>query len=122
MLELGLIGFAQPWLLAALVALPALWWLLRLTPPPPRRIQFPAIALLMGLAAKEESAARMPWWLLALRILIAALVILALAEPVFAPQQVLRGNGPVVIVVDNGWAPAAAWDSRKTALNNLLDA
>lgn len=121
MLELGLIGFAQPWLLGALVALPALWWLLRLTPPPPRRVQFPAISLLMGLIAKEESAARMPWWLLALRILIAALVILALAEPVFAPQQVLRGNGPVVIVVDNGWGPAAAWDSRKTALNNLLD-
>jgi hypothetical protein len=121
MLELGLIGFAQPWLLAGLLVLPALWWLMRLTPPPPRRVSFPAISLLIGLVAKEESAARMPWWLLVLRLLIAALVILALAEPVLAPQQVLRGGGPVVIVVDNGWAPAAEWDHRKSALSNLLD-
>ena len=67
MLELGLIGVAQPWVLAALLALPGLWWLLRLIPPPPRRERFPAIALLSGLVAREESSARMPWWLLALR-------------------------------------------------------
>ncbi len=121
MLELGVIGFAQPWLLAGLLALPALWWLMRLTPPTPRRVQFPAIGLLMDLVAKEESAARMPWWLLVLRLLLAALVIFALAGPVLSPQQALRGNGPLVIVVDNGWAPAAEWDSRKAALSNLLD-
>ena len=121
MLELGLIGFAQPWLLAGLLILPGLWWLLRLTPPPPRLVRFPAIALLMGLAAKEESAARMPWWLLLLRLLLAALVILALAEPVLAPQHMVRGSGPLLIVVDNGWAPGSDWEKRRTALNNLLE-
>jgi hypothetical protein len=121
MLELGLIGFAQPWLLAGLLILPGLWWLLRLTPPPPRQVRFPAIALLIGLAAKEESAARMPWWLLLLRLVLAALVILALAEPVLAPQHMVRGNGPLLIVVDNGWAPGSDWEKRRTALNNLLE-
>ncbi len=121
MLELGLIGFAQPWLLVGLLLLPGLWWLLRLTPPPPRRISFPALALLIGLTAREESAARMPWWLLALRMLLAALVILALAEPVLAPQQAVRGSGPLLVVVDDGWAPGAGWGKRKTALDNLLD-
>ncbi|HKK30268.1 MAG TPA: BatA domain-containing protein, partial [Alphaproteobacteria bacterium] len=122
MLEIGLLGFAQPWLLAGLLALPALWWLLRLTPPPPRRVRFPAISLLLGLAAKEESAARMPWWLLALRMVIAALVILALAEPILAPQKMLKGeDGPIVVVVDNGWAAGPAWDERQATLGNLLD-
>lgn len=122
MLEIGgLIGFAQPWVLAALLALPGLWWLLRLIPPPPRRQAFPAIALLAGLLAREESAARMPWWLLALRLLLAALVILALADPVLAPQQRLQGNGPVVIVVDNSWASATNWPARQRALADILD-
>ncbi|MCB9929182.1 MAG: DUF4159 domain-containing protein [Alphaproteobacteria bacterium] len=122
MLDLGLIGFAQPWVLAVLLALPALWWLLRLVPPPPRRERFPAIALLAGLVAREDSSARMPWWLLALRLLLAALVILALADPVFAPQKGLQGKGPLLIVVDNGWASAADWPARERALANLLDA
>jgi hypothetical protein len=30
------LAFTAPMVLAALVALPALYWLLRLTPPPPR--------------------------------------------------------------------------------------
>ena len=42
MLTLGPIAFAAPWLLAGLAALPVLWWLLRVTPPAPKRIRFPA--------------------------------------------------------------------------------
>src|SRR6266513_2238801 len=34
MLALGSLAFASPWLLAALAALPVIWWLLRVTPPP----------------------------------------------------------------------------------------
>ena len=41
MLNLGLLGFTQPWLLLGLVSLPALWLLLRVTPPAPRRVAFP---------------------------------------------------------------------------------
>jgi len=37
MLSFGALAFLNPWLLAALAALPALWWLLRATPPAPRR-------------------------------------------------------------------------------------
>ncbi len=74
--------FATPWVLAALVLLPVLWWLLRATPPAPRAQSFPAIRLLAGLRPKEETPARTPWWLLALRLAAAALVILGLARPV----------------------------------------
>jgi hypothetical protein len=121
MLDLfGLIGFAQPWILLAFVALPGLWWLLRMLPPPPRRERFPAIALLAGLLDREDSAARMPWWLLALRLLLTAMVILALADPVLSPQQRLQGRGPVLIVVDNGWATATDWPDRQRVLAGLL--
>jgi len=48
MLGLSSLSFAAPWLLAALLALPVIWWLLRVTPPTPRRERFPAIAFLFG--------------------------------------------------------------------------
>ncbi|WP_199445689.1 BatA domain-containing protein, partial [Acidisphaera rubrifaciens] len=47
--------FAAPWVLLTLPALPLLWWLLRITPPEPRRQSFPAIRLLVGLEASEET-------------------------------------------------------------------
>src|SRR6516165_6393247 len=57
MLALGSLAFASPWLLVALAALPIIWWLLRVTPPAPRRIAFPAIRLLIGLVPREETTA-----------------------------------------------------------------
>ena len=35
------LGFAQPLVLLGLLSLPVLWWLLRLIPPSPRRVDFP---------------------------------------------------------------------------------
>jgi hypothetical protein len=49
MLDLGLLGLTNPWLLTALLSLPALWWLLRVIPPAPRRLRFPTIRFLLGL-------------------------------------------------------------------------
>jgi len=120
MLNLGLIAFAQPWLLLALAGLPLLWLLLRLTPPAPRRMVFPAIRLLAGLKAPEETPARTPWWLLLLRLLIVTLIILALAQPLLNPAAQLAGNGPLVLVVDDGWSAARFWPARQGAAANLL--
>ena len=113
--------FAAPWVLLALPALPLLWWLLRVTPPAPRSELFPAIRLLMGLHAREETPARTPWWLLLLRMVAATLVILALARPVLDAGSTLAGSGPVLLVVDNGWASAGDWPRRMQAANTLLD-
>jgi hypothetical protein len=113
--------FAAPWILLALPALPLLWWLLRVTPPTPRREMFPAIRLLLGLTATEETSAHTPWWLLALRILAAALVIVGLARPVLNAAGQLPGHGPVLLVVDNGWASAADWPMRLQAADASLD-
>ena len=64
------LAFAAPAVLVALVGLGALYYLLRVTPPPPRRVPFPPLRLLIGLAARETEPARTPWPILALRLAI----------------------------------------------------
>ena len=113
MMTIGAIGFLQPWVLAALAALPAIWWLLRLTPPSPQVVVFPPTRLLKDLKSTEETPAHSPWWLTTLRMLLAALLIFALARPVLNPErETVAGSGPLLLVVDNGWASAAHWAER----------
>ena len=122
MMTVGMIGFLQPWVLAALAALPAIWWLLRLTPPSPQLVVFPPTRLLKDLKTTEETPAHSPWWLTALRMLLAALIILALARPVLNPdRQSFAGSGPLLIVIDNGWASAAHWAERREAIEGAID-
>jgi hypothetical protein len=120
MLTLGSLAFAAPWLLLALAALPIVWWLLRVTPPAPRRMPFPAIRLLLGLVPREETPARTPWWLILLRTVLAALIIVALAHPLLNPRSTLPGSGPLILVVDDGWAAAHDWTKRQAAAVDLL--
>ena len=121
MLSLGPIAFAAPWLLLALPVLPVLWWLLRVTPPAPRRLAFPALRLLRDLPVAEETPSRTPWWLLLLRLVAAALLILGLARPVWGPAGGLAGEGPLLLVVDDGWAAAADWPARMAAARAALE-
>ena len=106
MLAIGSLAFLNPWLLLGLIALPALWYILRATPPAPARISFPGVRLLLGLEDPEKTPDRTPWWLLLLRMAIAAAAILAFADPVLNPKEGLRGEGPVLVVMDGGWASA----------------
>jgi hypothetical protein len=121
MWNLGFIAFASPWVLTALAALPLLWLLLRVIPPAPRRIRFPALALLLGLKQREETPRSTPWWLILLRLTIAALVILALARPLINPTGEIPGSGPLVLAVDDGWAAARFWQQRQSAAFDLVD-
>jgi hypothetical protein len=58
---------------------------------------------------------------MALRLLAAGLVIVALAGPVLDAGRALPGTGPVLLVVDNGWASAADWSRRMQAAGSVLD-
>jgi hypothetical protein len=118
---LATLAFTAPWALAGLAVLPVLWWLLRVTPPAPRTESFPAIRLLAGLVAQHETPARTPPWLLALRTLAAGLVILALSGPVLDAGGSLPGRGPVLLVIDDGWAAAPDWPRRMQAAGSVLD-
>jgi Domain of unknown function (DUF4159)/Aerotolerance regulator N-terminal len=115
------LSFAEPILLLGLLSLPVLWWLLRVMPPRPRRIEFPPTRLLFDIAPKEETPSRTPWWLTALRLLAAALIILAAAGPIWNPQTGVAGSrAPLVILLDDGWSAAASWDTRIKAADELI--
>ncbi len=114
--------FAAPLILGALIVLPLIWYLLRLTPPRPQREVFPPTRILQELDPREETPAQSPWWLTLLRLLMAGLVILALSEPVWnAPDRKLTGDGTVAIVLDDGWTSARQWDARIAAAEALVD-
>jgi hypothetical protein len=121
MLALGPIAFVAPWMLTALVLLPALWWLLRVTPPSSRRIRFPAVRMLLGLESPEETPSKTPLWLVLLRLTATSLLILALAHPLLNPSSDYTGTGPMILVVDDGWAAARDWPARQNATKQLLD-
>jgi Domain of unknown function (DUF4159)/Aerotolerance regulator N-terminal len=115
------LSFAEPLLLLGLLSLPALWWLLRVMPPRPRRIEFPPTRLLFDIAPKEETPSRTPWWLTALRLSAAALIILAAAGPTWNPQTGAGGSkAPLVVLLDDGWSAAASWDIRIKAADELI--
>ncbi|SFV28045.1 DUF4159 domain-containing protein [Hyphomicrobium facile] len=121
-MSLGPLAFLNPWLLAALVTLPVIYWLLRAVPPRPTQVEFPPTRILVGLENDEKTAEKTPWWLTLIRLIAATLVILALAEPILNPSKGsnLGGTGPVVAFVDNGWAAASRWPERANMLERVI--
>lgn len=123
MLILGPLGFTAPWLLVALAALPVLWVILRAMPPMPRVIVFPGVSLLRGLIDRDPVARRTPWWLLLLRLAAVAAVILGFAGPVWKPDPAAAGrNGPLLVVIDAGWAAAPGWQAAQSRATAALEA
>ncbi|APZ52391.1 DUF4159 domain-containing protein [Salipiger abyssi] len=123
MTVLGPLGFTAPWLLLGLIALPVLWVILRAVPPAPIRRMFPGVVLLLGLKDEEQVTDRTPWWLLLMRMLAVAAVIIGLAGPVLNPQDEAgdsAGSGPLLVVMDASWSSASDWRARLEALDTLL--
>ena len=118
---IGPLGFTAPLVLWALLALPLLWWLLRAVPPAPVRRRFPGVALLLGLKDDDAETDRTPWWLLLLRMVAMAALILAFAGPVLNPVQRAAGNGPLLVLVDGSWADARDWPRRQERIAAALD-
>lgn len=115
------LSFGYPLALIGLLALPVIWWLLRMTPPKPREEIFPPLRILANILKREETPHQSPLWLTLLRLLLAALVIFALAQPVMNPRE----SSPVTtaalaVVVDNSWATAPDWEVRKATTERLI--
>jgi len=121
MWQLGSIGFAAPWILTTLLALPLIWWLLRITPPAPQRINFPSIRLLLGFESAQQTPQSSPLWLIILRSAAIAALILGLAGPLMNARGVMSGSGPVLLVVDDGWASASNWTGRLAAIESAIN-
>ncbi len=118
--EVAALGFGVPWALGAFVVLPVIWWLLKVNPPAPRLVQFPAVRFLFGLRREEQTPSKTPLLLLLLRFVIAGLIILAVARPLLNPLPQLSGSGPLLAVIDDGWASAEGWQERIETLKGLV--
>jgi hypothetical protein len=115
------LGFAQPLVLLGLLSLPVLWWLLRLIPPQPRRIDFPPTRLLFDITPKEEQPRRTPWWLTLLRLTLAALVIIAAAGPLWNPPVATStAKASLALLIDDGFPAAGTWDARMRTAEDLI--
>ena len=120
MWTLGPLGFTAPLLLLGLIVLPILWLLLRAVPPAPVKRRFPGVALLLGLQDDESQSDRTPWWLLLLRLIAVAALIIGFAGPVLNPTDSRAGTGNLLIALDGSWAGAPSWTARIKRVDALL--
>lgn len=120
--KVGSLIFATPWLLAAAALLPALYLLLRLTPPAPRRARLPSLKLLGERDEPPPPASRPPLWLLLLRLGAVTLLLLGLAGPTWKPAGVDIAPTRLTLVIDNGWIAGASWPRLRAAALDRLDA
>ena len=122
MLSFGSLAFLNPWVLAGLAALPILWWLLRAIPPSPRKETFAGVRLLLGLEDEERQTHKTPWWLLLLRCLAVAAVLIGLSEPVTnLTKRIGGGSGRVLVLMDQGWASAPEWRDRVATARAIIE-
>ncbi len=119
---LGGISFTAPWLLLGLLTLPLLGLLLRAVPPAPIRRTFPAVSLLIGLSDRDSTTDQTPWWLLLLRMLAIAALIIGFAGPILNPANEPGRDGPVLVLIDGSWAGAPTWINQIDLATNKISA
>ncbi len=116
------LSFTTPLALAALALLPVIWWLLRFTPPKPETVKFPPIRLLLDLINRDEQPDKTPWWLMLLRLALAALLIIGVSHPLYAPGRVATiAPTPLLLIIDDSWAAAKDWGKRQEIITEILD-
>ena len=118
----GALTFLNPWALIALLILPIIYWLLRFTPPKPQSVRFPPFRLLLDLINKEEETDKTPWWLVLLRLTLAAALIIAVAQPILSDEtRAGLSKDPLLIIIDNDWSTANDWPTRQSVLQQTIE-
>lgn len=119
-LNMGMVTFLNPWALMGLLALPLLWWIVRVTPPPERRYTFPPIRVFAESFPGAPPPKGAPPWLVMIRLLCAILAVLGLAQPVLNATPAPISHHPLLIIIDNGWSAAPNWDHSVKEVTDLL--
>ena len=102
------LSFLAPFALLGLLALPLVWWILRIAPPKPKTQSFPPLRLFADIQTEEETPAKTPFWLLLFRLLMIALITFALAGPIFK-KSAAETQRPLLLMIDNSWLSAPFW-------------
>lgn len=110
---MGSLTLLAPLTLLGLLALPLVWWILKISPPAPKRRLFPPVAILKDIVTDEETPQGTPLWVLLFRLLMVALAVFALSLPLFQRSDELR-SAPLTLILDDSAASAPLW-------NDMLD-
>ena len=108
-MSFGGLTFLAPLVLIGLITLPIVWWILRISPPKPRDQIFPPLRILEGVRTEEETPSGTPLWLLIFRLLMVALVALALAQPILKSSKAETQKRPTIFI-DQSVFSAPVWD------------
>lgn len=114
------LSFLNPLLLGALLVLPLIYLILRVIPPAAKRVVLPTTRFLHDVEQKNPPTQKTPWWLLLLRLVILAFLIVGLAGPYLKATEPLEGKGHLNLILDNGWAAGQTWEAQRDAALSLL--
>jgi hypothetical protein len=119
---MGTLTLLAPLTLIGLITLPLVWWILKVSPPAPKRRQFPPLAILQGVETDEETPNATPLWVLLYRLLMVALAVFALSLPLLQADAV-ETDRPLTLIIDDSAAAAPVWsDLIDDARTRLRDA
>ena len=105
----GALTFLAPLTFLGLLALPVVWWILKISPPRPRSQTFPPLQILRDVETEEQTPAATPLWLLLFRLLLVALAVFALAQP-FLKASETQTKRPLTLIIDQSVTAAPLWD------------
>lgn len=114
------LSFFTPWALIGLAVLPVVWWLIKLTPARVLHVKFPAVHLLQRIEKTETTAHATPWWLMVMRSIVVVALVIAAAHPIRNPGAGFPSEGPLLLVIDDGWAAAKDWEARRQQAGELV--
>jgi len=109
-LTLGGLTLLAPLTLLGLISLPIIWWILKITPPLPKKAIFPPLRLLQNVTTEEETPNATPLWLLLFRFLLIGLIIFALSLPIIKQADGIDDR-PLTLLLDTHWAAGANWSA-----------
>ena len=121
-MSLGSLTLLAPLTLLGLLSLPLIWWILKITPPRPRKMFFPPLRLLQEVKTEEETPNATPLWLLLFRLGLVSLIVFALSLPIIQQAEGINDR-PITLVLDTHWATGPNWNAmNKEAEARLMDA
>ena len=121
MFLLSSLTFGNPLALLGLLSLPGIWLLLKIYPPVPKNIFFPAMNFLKNLENKQETSSKSPLWLLIFRLLLVTILVFAFSNPIYNSKPTFFNKDPLLLIIDNGWSSSLNWEKRKDKLIQIIE-
>ena len=111
-----MINFVNIYALFGLLALPAIFFIMKFYPPNPERMEFSSFFILNNIIKKNTAKTKFPLWLLIFRILLCFFIILFFSKPFLTINTEINKYKNFVIIADNGWSISSNWQNYKNII------